>query len=311
MKHIPLARLLRFTAWLLLPILTALWILQQSPIQVPPQSPLSLPAAPQVQAPGPTHPVSVQLFHADGTPATDGVVFFFSPELVSANVDAKGFAQAEMEAVGPLRFFAFAPLHNLLEGQQETPLPANNQSFRLSLLQEPEIESVEEPSLLPRHLVLLDSMKRPMANSLVLARVAEQPESEPWIAFSDTEGKVVFDSTYRAELLIEVYVPGLPPRQATRLYQGLLNADQKQASLSIPGCFLQVHNLPPQELFIWKRLDLNQLLPMVPTPDAGVLSLGPIPPGRYRLEVNRRVLEVQGIPGFQDVDFSKATVPIY
>ena len=306
MKPSLLLRIARGVGWSLLPFLTLGLILHFGVATFQPGDVEIVPLAPEVQPPPATHQISLRLQHADGTPAGDGVVLFFAPEIAAATVDAQGVAIAEMAAEGELRFLAYAPGHAVLEGSRPSTTDATADPVRLSLLPDPDLPPGVKLVFLPRSVTVVDAQQRPLAGILLLARERGRSNAEPWIAFTDTDGIARFPDTTASDLQIEAYAPGLPPRRATRLSDFSMSAEQELLMMEVPVGRLEVKNLPPLALLSWKRLDLHQLLPMVQVSDDGKVLLGPVPPGDYRLELGNRILDLEVMAGMQVVDFSAA-----
>ncbi|MHC4380643.1 MAG: hypothetical protein ACYSU1_06100 [Planctomycetota bacterium] len=300
----PAIRALRGVGWLLLPLATIGLILYFGTAAFRPQEVAAVPAPPEVSPPAPRHLVSIPLQHADGTPAADGVVLFFAPELVTARMDEQGLAHATMTGDAPLQFLAYAPGHSLLEGMREDHL--DPEPLRLRLLPEPDIRDGEKLVFLPRTLTVVDEQESPIPSVLLLARESGNPGSEPWVAFTDAEGSASFLDATAKDLRIEAFTPGMPPRKSMRLASLEMPADATSARLEVQPSRLAVQGLPPQGLLSWKRVDLPQLMPMVQISDDGDVQLGPVPPGSYRLQVANRILDLDLGPGLETVNFSAA-----
>lgn len=300
----PAVQVLRALGWLLLPLATIGLILHFGTAAFRPQEVAAVPAAPEVTPPTAQYLVQIPLLHADGTPASDGVVLFFAPELAIARVDANGIATAEMERTGPLQFLAFAPRHALFEGQREDPLdPA---PLRLERLPEADIADGEKLVFLPRTVTVVNEQDAPMPSVLLLARASGAKGAEPWVAFTDAQGVASFPDATAKDLHIEAFTPGMPPRQAMRLGVLALDANASEARLQIQPSRLAVQGLPPGGLLSWKRLDMAQHMHMVQVSTDGDVLLGPVPPGTYRLQVSNRILDLDLQPGLETVNFSAA-----
>lgn len=297
-------RILRGIAWLLLPLAVIGLTLHFGTATFRPQEVAAVPAAPEVSTPAPEYPVALPLQHADGSPAVDGVVLFFAPEITGSRMDAQGVAHTDMVMEGTLRFLAYAPGHALYEGQREDPRDPT--PVRLEPLPEPELPDGELLRFLPRRIVLVDEQESPMTNVLLLGRAADRAGTEPWVAFSDATGVATFPEATEGPLHVEAFTPGLPPRQAMRLGQLDLEAGQTEARLLLQAARIEVAGLPPAGLLSWKRLEPDQLMPMVQVSEDGEARLGPIPPGNYRLQVGNRLLDVQLDVGLNRVNFSAA-----
>jgi hypothetical protein len=83
-------------------------------------------------------------------------------------------------------------------------------------------------------------------------------------------------------------------------------AEQVKIRFQIDAAYVQIDGLPPQGLLAWKRSDLQQLLPITQVSDDGEIALGPMPPGRYHLEVNQRTVIVDFQAGRQSLNFGAA-----
>lgn len=297
------SRILQNFAWILLPILTLFGIVYCSAASFAPQEVAGMPTPPKVQGPAPSFPVSIPLQHADGSPAPEGIILFYSPELATTRMDDQGIAHARMHRDGKLQFLAYAPGFALLEGERESAR-GDQEPVRLMPLPDAVIPEGEPLRFQPRTLALQDDQERPLVHALVLARPAATRGAEPWVAFTNEEGVAQFpDATYE-ELQVEAYAPGLPPRKATRFDQWRLDADQTSETRTLAVAHLELTGLPPQGLLSWKRVDLNQLLSMIQVNDDGKLLLGPVPPGTYRLQVGKRQLDAVLEPGMQTLSFS-------
>lgn len=303
MSASPLPRILRTLGWILLPILTCLGILYCSAAPFAPQEVAPMPERPVVQGPAPAFEVALALQHADGTPAPEGIILFFAPELATTRMDEHGVAHASMHRDGRLQFLAYAPGHALLEGERDQA-SGDLEPVRLAPLADAILPEAELLTFQPRTLTLSDDQDRPLRSALVLARPADARGAEPWVGFTDAEGVVHFPDATTGPLEVEAYAPGLPPRKATRFAQWTLDAEATSETRILPIAMLQVTGLPPQGLLSWKRLDLNQLLSMVQVRDDGQLLLGPVPPGTYRLQVGNREVEVSLESGLNQVSFS-------
>ncbi|MGB0952251.1 MAG: hypothetical protein ACPG31_03420 [Planctomycetota bacterium] len=303
-----LPRILRSLGWILLPILTFFGILYCSAAPFAPQEVASMPDPPQVQGPAPSFDIAVALQHADGTPAPEGMILFFAPELATTRMDAEGVAHARLHRDGKLQFLAYAPGHALLEGERDSAR-GDLEPVRLLPLPDAVIPEGEKLNFLPRSVTLLDDQERPLVHALILARPAASRGAEPWVAFTDESGVAVFADTTDGALILEAYAPGLPPRKATRFERWELTADATEERRLLEIAHLEVTGLPPQGLLTWKRVDLNQLLSMIQVTDEGSLILGPVPPGVYRLQVGNRQLDATLKPGLQTMSFSATAAP--
>lgn len=308
MSGSPLPRIMRSLAWILLPILTFFGILYCSAAPFAPQEVASMPDPPQVQGPAPTFDIAIALQHADGTPAPEGMIMFFAPELATTRMDANGVAHARMHREGKLQFLAYAPGHALLEGERESAR-GELEAVRLLPLPDAVIKEGEKLSFLSRTVTLQDDQERPLVHALVLARPAEERGAEPWVAFTNEQGVAVFADATAEVLELEAFAPGMPPRKATRFDRWRLEADATEDLRLLDVAHLEVTGLPPQGLLSWKRVDLNQLLSMIQVSEEGSLMLGPVPPGVYRLQVGNRQLDVILEPGLKTLSFSATAAP--
>jgi len=306
MKANPGLRFLRGIAWLMLPLLTTFLILHFGTEKFEPSEVEAMPASLEVETPSAKFPVVVQLQHADGSPAVDGVVLFFAPQLVAARMDESGLAHASMSVEGEIKFLAFAPGHALKEGSLPAEARSTAQTIRLLPLPDPIISPGEKLVFLPRTITLTDAEGAPVRNVLLLVRDLERPGDEPWVAFANADGVAnLADATAKA-LEVHAYAPGLPPRKASRLGTWLMPQDQTEITFVVEAAYVQVDGLPPQGLLAWKRSDLQQLLPLIQISEDGETLLGPMPPGRYRLEVNQRSLDLDFHAGKQSINFGAA-----
>jgi len=306
MKGNPVLRGLRGIGWLALPFLTLGVILHFGAEEFEPAEVEAMPEALEVSTPSPEFPVMVQLEHADGTPASDGVVLFFSPQLIAGRMDESGTAHAKMSIKGELKFLAFAPGHALKEGLLPADARFGKTPIRLAPLPEPVIEPGEKLVFLPRQITLTDRDGAPMHNVLLLVRDLAKPGDEPWVAFANAEGVAQIPDATAHALHVQAYAPGLPPRKASLLGAWDMPAGQAETAFVVDAAYVQMEGLPPQGLLSWKRSDLQQLLPMMQISADGEVSLGPMPPGSYRLEVNQRTLDADFQVGHQRLNFGAA-----
>lgn len=306
MNTLPAWRLMRGIGWLALPLLTIALILHFGAEPFEPEEVEALPDSFEVTTPTPNFPVAVKLERADGEPAVNGVVLFFAPQLFASRMDENGVAHASMAVEGDLKFLAYAPGHSLKEGLLPMEARFGKTPIRLALLPEPVIEDGEKLVFLPRQITLTDGDDNPMHHVLLLVRDLNHPGDEPWVAFSNAEGVAQIPDATAKALQVQAYAPGLPPRKASLLGAWDMPADQVEIRFQVDAAYVQVDGLPPDGLLAWKRSDLQQLLPMVQISEDGETSLGPMPPGRYRLEVNQRSLDMDFQSGRQTLNFGAA-----
>lgn len=299
-------RILRGIGWLALPFLTIILILHFGAETFAPEEMEAMPDSFEVATPAPNFPVAVKLELANGEPAVDGVVLFFAPQLIAARMDDAGIAHASMSMDGDLKFLAFAPGHSLKEGLLPADARFGKTPLRLSRLPEPVIPPGETLVFLPRQITLIDGENQPMRNVLLLARELDKPGDEPWVAFANEQGIAQIADATAKVLQIQAYAPGLPPRKATLLGAWEMPAEQTESRFQINAAYLQVDGLPPDGLLAWKRSDLPQLLPMIQISEDGEVSLGPMPPGSYRLEVNQRNVDLDVQVGKRTLNFGAA-----
>lgn len=299
-------RILRGIGWLALPFLTIVLILHFGAEPFEPEKLEAMPESLEVATPAPSFPVAVKLELANGEPAVDGVVLFFGPQLITSRMDEVGVAHASMTVEGDLKFLAFAPGHALKEGLLPAAARFGKTPVRLDPLLEPVIERGEKLVFLPRQITLVDTDDNPMHNVLLLVRDLDRPGDEPWIAFANAEGIAQIPDATAKALQVQAYAPGLPPRKASLLGAWDMPAEQVEIRFQIDAAYVQIDGLPPQGLLAWKRSDLQQLLPITQVSDDGEIALGPMPPGRYHLEVNQRTVVVDFQAGRQSLNFGAA-----
>ncbi|MDA0667115.1 MAG: hypothetical protein O3A95_05270 [Planctomycetota bacterium] len=299
-------RILRGIGWLALPFLTIVLILHFGAEPFDPEEMEAMPESLEVATPAPNFPVAVKLERANGEPAVNGVVLFFAPQLIASRMDEAGIAHASMSVEGDLKFLAFAPGHMLKEGLLPASARFGKTPVRLALLPEPVIEPGEKLVFLPRQITLVDGDDNPMHNVLLLVRDLDRPGDEPWIAFANAQGIAQIPDATTKALQVQAYAPGLPPRKASLLGAWDMPAKQVEIRFQVDAAYVQVDGLPPQGLLAWKRSDLLQLLPMIQISGDGEIALGPMPPGRYRLEVNQRTVDIDFQAGRQSLNFGAA-----
>lgn len=308
MSALSAPRILRTLLWILLPLATLFGILYCSPAPFTPQAVEPLPDTPAVQGPAPSYEVALPLQHADGSPAPEGMVLFFGPELATSRMDAEGVAHVRFRRDGKMRFLAYAPGHALLEGERETAR-AEHEAVRLAPLADAVLPSGDLLEFLPRTIRLQDEQERPLQNVLVLLRPTGARGTEPWVAFTDEEGTAQFPDATVGALECEAYAPGFPPRRASMFARWDIAEETTSDLRRLEVATVEVTGLPPQGLLSWKRVDLNQLLSMVQVEDDGRLLLGPVPLGTYRVQVGSRQLELALQAGRQTVSFSAMAAP--
>lgn len=306
MSASPAGRILRGIGWLALPFLTIVLILHFGAEPFAPEEVEAMPDSFEVTTPAPNFPVAVKLELSNGEPAVDGVVLFFAPQLIASRMDEAGVAHATMSVAGDLKFLAFAPGHTLKEGLLPADARFGKTPVRLSPLPEPVIVPGEKLVFLPRNITLTDGEDHLMRNVLLLARDLDKPGDEPWVAFTNEQGIAQIPDATAKALQVQAYAPGLPPRKASLLGAWDMPAGQTEISFQVDAAYLKVDGLPPEGLLAWKRSDLPQLLPMIQISEDGEASLGPMPPGRYRLEVNQRSVDVDFQAGRLALNFGAA-----
>lgn len=306
MKGNPVWRGLRGIGWVALPFLTIGLILHFGAEEFRPGEMEAMPEDFQVSTPSAEFPVMVRLEHADGTPAADGVVLFFAPQLIAGRMDEMGIAHASMSVEGDLKFLAFAPGHSLKEGLLAADARFGKTPIRLDPLPEPVIERGEKLVFLPRQITLTDHDGDPLHNALLLTRDLAKPGDEPWVSFANAQGVAQIPDATAHALHVQAYAPGLPPRKASLLGEWDMPAGQIAVAFVVDAAYVQVEGLPPQGLLSWKRSDQPQILPMVQISDDGETQLGPMPPGTYHLEVNQRTIDADFQVGRQTFNFGAA-----
>ena len=248
------------------------------------------------------HPVTIPILRPDGSPASSAILYALEPELREARVDADGIAHFESPASKQIRVMAYAPGCNPIDTQIRVE-DGVGEPLQLLAMRQPEFRQGEVLTLIPRRLTVFDEQDQPLAGVLVLAREAGQGETEPWVAFSDEQGLIELIDTTSVDLTLKFYPPGLPISPATCLLTTELSALQTHADFRLPTARILVSGLPLDDLLAWKRLDRPQLLPLVRIDDSGVVELGPVPTGHYRLEVGEIGRDLELEVGLNRIDF--------
>jgi len=261
--------------------------------------------APALWAPIEYMSVEIPIQRPDGTPARDAMLFVSAPELEQATIDAEGIARVKISKADRIVFQAYAPGFSLYQGDIAVGPDGRTAPVLLQPIHDPDFSGGEPLVKLTRTVRLRDEQGEPLAAVLVLARETGNPDSEPWVAISDANGVASFEDATAADLHLDIYPAGFPPRLATRIGAIDVPADQQETPLRLKTAWLEITGLPIDSLFEWKRLDKAQLLPLQRIDKQGALTLGPVALGTYRLEVGDRRLDVELGSGLTRIDFSQ------
>jgi hypothetical protein len=237
--------------------------------------------------------LEIAILQDSGNPARDAILVVSEPELERAVVDEGGIARLDITRAEHIVFLAYAPGFALYQGERDVAADGTVAAVQLQPIRRPDFSGGDPLVKLTRTVRLSDGQDAPLASLLVLARETGDPDSEPWVAISDARGVATFPDATAADLHLDIYPAGMPPRLATRLGAIDVPADQQETPLRLTTARLELSGLTPDTLFEWKRLDQAQLLPLHRVTESGVLQLGPVPPGLYRLGIDGRDFDRQ------------------
>ncbi|MCP4860718.1 MAG: hypothetical protein GY902_05675 [Planctomycetes bacterium] len=247
--------------------------------------------------------IDVELQQENGLPVRDAIVIFSAPELARAKVSDKGLATVTLMKADHVTFLAYAPGFSLAQGERDVQANGKIEPVMLQPIHSPDFGGTEPLVKLTRTVRLSDQQGNPLAALLVLARETGAVDSEPWVAISDLSGIATFTDATAADLHLDIYPAGFQPRLATRIGAIDVPADQQETPVRLSTARLEISGLPINALFEWKRLDKPQLLPLHRVNSSGALSLGPVAPGHYRLEIAGRRHDIQLEEGLTLLDF--------
>lgn len=274
---------LRRLAWLLLPVLVLVLILAQGRedyrpyqgLEAPEPGTLSLEA--QVK-----ETLELEVQRSDGSAAIHAIVMSTTPHLAVGRADDAGRVQLSLPAPAlPSQLMVYAPGHHVQTVHQDLAVASAPIQLRaLSRLQgTPEVK----PGL-PRRLLIRDQDGRPLTGALLSARESKEANAEPWLAFVDAEGFATFPDVGSGSIQVEVFAPMLPPHQRNRLAQLEMGADVEEATHVLDVAYLEV-TADAGTMLRWEHAADRDLLPMARVPESGLLRLGPVPLGDYRMQV--------------------------
>lgn len=302
-KRNPLVAILLSLRWVALPIVLMALVLYFGRADFHATSVAAPDAAPQVWAPVELMTVAIPVLQDSGNPAQGAIVIFSEPELERATIDDKGIARATLRKADRIVFLAYAPGFALYQGDLQVDENGGTEAIKLAPILRPDFSGGEPLVKLTRTVRLSDEQGEPLSALLVLAMETGNPEAEPWVAISDLNGVATFPDATAADLHLEIYPAGFEQRLAMRIGAIDVPADQQETPLRLATARLQLTGLPSDTLFAWKRLDQPQLLPLHRITATGKLTLGPVPPGEYRLEVGNQRHDLHLGVGLTRLDF--------
>lgn len=274
---------LRRLAWLLLPILILVLLLAQGREGYQPYQGLEAPEKGtlnwEAQA---METLVLEVQRADGSAAVHAIVMSTTPHLAVGRADDTGRVQLSLPSPArPCQLMIYAPGHHVQTVAQDlAPANAPIQLRALSRLQgTPEVQPA-----LPRRLFLRDQDGRPLTGALLSAREKQEANAEPWLAFVDAMGMATLPDVGPGAIQIEVFAPMLPPHQRNRLALVQMGADVQEATHALDVAYLEV-TAKPGTMLRWEHAADRALLPMARVPESGLLRLGPVPVGNYRMQV--------------------------
>lgn len=291
--------------WLLLPLVVVAVILYFGRLDFEKSNVGEPDPAPELWASVEQMTLDLELQQENGLPVRDGIVIYSAPELARAKVSDKGLATATMLKADHVSFLAYAPGFALYQGERDVLTNGKVEPVILQLIHRPDFSGTEPLVKLTRTVRLSNQQGDPLTALLVLARETGAVDSEPWVAISDIDGVATFADATASDLHLDIYPAGFPPRLATRIGTIDIPADQQETPVRLSTARLEISGLPMDALFEWKRLDQAQLLPLHRVNSSGALSLGPVAPGRYRLEIAGRRHDIQLDEGLTRLDFSQ------
>jgi len=274
---------LRRLAWLLLPILVIVLILAQGREDYQPHQGLEAPEKStlswQAQA---METVELQVQREDGSAASHAIVMSTTPHLAVGRADSEGRVQLSLPAPAlPTGLMVYAPGHHVLNMQQEEAVASA--PIRLRALSRLQGTPKAQP-VLPRRLQIQDQNGRPLTGALLSAREDQERNAEPWLAFVDADGFATLPDVGSGALQIEVFAPKLPPHQRNRLAILDMEANLSEAAHTLDVAYLEV-TADAGTMLRWEHAADRDLLPMARVPESGLLQLGPVPVGNYRMQV--------------------------
>lgn len=227
-----------------------------------------------------TRRVEFKLLGADGQPVMGLVCVVLEPELARAAVDAAGLASVQLAATGPLFMMAWAPGHQVLEaGPWEAPPDGG---FRLERLSEPELAALAPLELVSWSMKAIGPDGEGLAQALLMARPAGEPDAPPWIGLCGPDGSVTMLAS--AETLDwELYAPGRLARPTWLLLRQTVDpaADPAGAAIELHPHYasLELSGLPAGEAV--ELVQDGQVRDLVVASAEGVVSWPILPPGRW------------------------------
>lgn len=299
----PLIATLLGLRWLLLPVVVIAAILYFGRLEFIASNVGEPDAPPEVRAVAERVQLEVALQQQNGLPVRDAIVIFSAPELARAAVTDKGLASVAMTKADRVSFLAYAPGFALYQGEREVTADGKLEPAMLLPIHRPDFSGAEPLVKLTRTVRLRDQHGDPLPALLILARETGAVDAEPWVAISNLDGVATFPDATAKDLHLDIYPAGFPPRLATRIGAIDVPADQQETPLRLSTARLELSGLPIDSLFEWKRLDQSQLLPLHRVNSSGALSLGPVAPGLYRLEIGGRRHDIQLGEGLTRLDF--------
>jgi len=231
--------------WLLvpaLPLAVILGVLALQDAPAPARATTPVETLPPTRTPTASQEWSFALLHADGSPASDGVVIVLEPAIARAEISPDGTCRLALRKLSPVRVLAWAPGHQVREaGPWESP-PLE---LRLDAMED--LPAAELPlQLASLGVQLTNPDGTALAGALLLARPVDHPEAPPWMAFSDQSG-VAACEVEDAPLLLQVYSPGRAPRAPWLLASDTRPASDAEMVWVIATASLQISGLPPME----------------------------------------------------------------
>lgn len=260
-------------------------------------------AAPQLWPAPEFMVVEIPILQDTGFMAHDAILIVSEPELERAVVNADGIATVKLPKADRIVFLAYAPGFSLFQGDLAVDENGQVEAIHLQPIHRPDFSGGTPLVKFTRTVRLRDEQGEPLRALLVLAREIGNPDSEPWVAISDKQGVATFEDATAADLHLDIYPAGFPPQLATRIGAIDVPADQQETPLRLATARLEISNLPPDSLFEWKRLDQAQLLPLHRVTATGMLHLGPVPLGTYRLEIGSFRHDIKLGVGLTRIDF--------
>ncbi len=286
---------LRRLAWLLLPVLVVVLILAQGREDYQPHQGLEAPE------PGTLHwkaqameTLELEVQRADGSAATNAIVMSTTPHMAVGRANDTGRVQLSLPSPAlPSQLMIYAPGHHVQTVEQSVAVASAPIQLRaLSRLQEaPEVQPA-----LPRRILLRDQDDRPLTGALLSAREKQQANAEPWLAFVDAEGIATLPDVGSGTIQVEVFAPMLPPHQSNRLALLQIGADVQEATHVLNVAYLEV-TADAGTMLRWEHAADRALLPMARVPESGLLRLGPVPQGDYRMQVGTQEYRLDLIAG--------------